>query len=442
MGGRTLAIILAAGQGTRMRSKLPKVMHPVGGLAMVEHVLAAAREAGVDDTALVVAPGATWPDAVLARNAGASAFTQEAQNGTADAVLAARGAFEGPDVGAVVVLFGDNPLITGGTIARVLGAVADGADVAVLGFETAEPYGYGRILRDGDGQVVAIREEKDATDEERLVTLCNSGVMAIRAGAPLQGLDEIGNDNAKGEFYLTDIVAIGRENGWRMVCQEADFAEVMGVNDRAQLAVAEAEFQRRARARVMEGATLQAPETVFFSYDTVIGDDVTIEPNVVFGLGVSVGDGCRVKAFTHLENTRLESDVMVGPFARSRGGASLASGVRIGNFVELKNAQLEAGAKVSHLTYLGDASVGAGANIGAGTITCNYDGANKHRTEIGAGAFIGSNSALVAPVVIGDHAFVGSGSVITDDVPADALAIARGRQATKPGRSPAKREKA
>ncbi|UOM34598.1 bifunctional UDP-N-acetylglucosamine diphosphorylase/glucosamine-1-phosphate N-acetyltransferase GlmU [Acuticoccus sp. I52.16.1] len=432
---QALAVVLAAGKGTRMRSKTPKVLHKVGGRAMVDHVLAAAAEAGVSRAALVVGPEAPW----AAGRAGdaLSLHVQAEQKGTAHAVLAAREAFAA-DLDAVVVLFGDNPLVTAATIDRMVERVVGGADLAVLAFRTAAPTGYGRLLLDENGHVRAIREERDASEEERAVTLCNSGVMAIRAGAPLEALESIGADNAKGEYYLTDLVAIGVERGFDMVWEEASPAEVMGVNDRAQLAEAEAEFQRRARARALETATLIAPETVYFSHDTVIGEDVLIEPNVVFGTGVRVGDGATVHAFTHLVDTVVSPGAAVGPFARSRGGTSVGPGSKIGNFVELKNAALAPGVKISHLSYIGDAVVGAAANIGAGTITCNYDGVAKHRTEIGAGAFIGSNSALVAPVTIGEGAFVASGSVITEDVPANALALARGRQATKPDRSPLK----
>ncbi|ORE95945.1 bifunctional N-acetylglucosamine-1-phosphate uridyltransferase/glucosamine-1-phosphate acetyltransferase [Stappia sp. 22II-S9-Z10] len=427
-----MAVVLAAGKGTRMRSKTPKVLHKVGGLAMVDHVLAAARSAGAAKAALVVGPDAPW--AAERGSDTVSVHVQAEQKGTGDAVLAAKEAFAGAD--AVVVLYGDNPLVTAATIDRMLDRVLGGADLAVLAFRTDAPAGYGRIILGESGNVVAIREEKDASPEERAITLCNSGVMAIRAGAPLNALSAIEANNAKGEYYLTDLVEIGAARGFNMVWEEAPLSEVMGCNDRAQLAEAEAEFQRRARAKALETATLIDPATVYFSHDTVIGEDVTIEPNVVFGPKVSVGDGAKILAFCHLTETVVSPGASVGPFARSRGGAAIGPGAKIGNFVELKNAALATGVKVSHLTYLGDASVGEEANIGAGTITCNYDGVHKHRTEIGAGAFIGSNSALVAPVSIGEGAFVASGSVITEDVPADALAIARGRQATKPDRSP------
>lgn len=435
MNANSLAVVLAAGKGTRMRSLTPKVLFEVGGLSMIGHVLAAVAGAGVRGTALVVAPDSGWAADVAGVDL--TVHVQSEQNGTAHAVLAARTAFDGHD--AVVVLFGDNPLVTAATIDRVLGRIHDGADVAVLAFRTDAPTGYGRVVLGDGGRVDAIVEERDATEVQRAITLCNSGVMAIRSGAPLAALDEIGATNARGEYYLTDLVALGRERGYAMVWEEAPFAEVMGVNDRAQLAEAEAEFQRRARRRALRGATMIAPETVWFSHDTMIGDDVTIEPNVVFGPSVAIEDGAVIHAFCHIEGATIAAGASVGPFARVRPGTVVGPRARIGNFVEVKNAAVAAGAKINHLSYVGDASVGAGANVGAGTITCNYDGRSKHRTVIGEGAFIGSNSALVAPVAIGDRAFVGSGSVITEDVPADALALGRGRQVIKADRSPARR---
>ncbi len=434
MAGKTLAIVLAAGKGTRMRSKVPKVMHKVGGLPMIEHVLGAVRMAGASETVLVVAPDSDWAGTLAQAP---RAFVQDPPLGTAHAVLAAREAFaSAPD--AVVVLFGDSPLITPASIERALARVRGGADIAVLAFRTDTPTGYGRVLM-ADGQVVAIREEADASDAERAVTLCNSGVMAIAGGAPLAALDEIGNANSKGEYYLTDLIAIGRAKGFAMVVAEASAEEVLGVNDRAQLAQAEAVFQDRARRAAMEHATLEAPHTVYFSHDTVLGEDVHVEPNVVFGPGVEVAAGVRIRAFSHLEGARVASGAVVGPFARLRPGADIGPKAHVGNFVEIKNAVLGAGAKANHLTYVGDADVGAGANLGAGTITCNYDGVHKHRTTIGQGAFIGSNSALVAPVRVGERAYVASGSVVTEDVPDEALAIGRGRQVNKPARSPSRR---
>jgi bifunctional UDP-N-acetylglucosamine pyrophosphorylase/glucosamine-1-phosphate N-acetyltransferase len=333
----------------------------------------------------------------------------------------------------VVIAFADTPLVTAETFSRLREPLAAGAAVAVLGFEAKDPHGYGRLIA-ADGRLAAIREEKDATAEERALTLCNAGLMAIRGDLALTLLRRIGNSNAKGEYYLTDIVEIAHASGLTTATVTASEEEVQGVNDRRQLAMAERTMQERLRARAMEGGvTLVAPETVFFSHDTRLGRDVVVEPNVVFGPGVVVDDAVVIHAFSHLEGARVASGASIGPFARLRPGAALGEKSRVGNFVEIKNADLGPGAKVNHLTYLGDATVGPNANIGAGTITCNYDGYGKYRTVVGEGAFIGSNSALVAPVTIGQGAYVGSGSVITEDVPADALALGRGRQAVKEG---------
>lgn len=423
----SLALILAAGQGTRMKSARPKVLHKIGNRPMVGHVLEIARKSGISDAAIVVAPGmADVEQAAYAVHAETRVFLQHEQLGTAHAVLAAREAFD-DFAGDVVVLYGDSPLIRPETLTAIVDTLRDGADLAVLGFEAANPTGYGRLLTDTDGVLVGVREEKDASPEEKSITLCNSGVFAFK-GEQLSGLlDRIGNDNAKGEYYLTDAVEIARGDGLKaaiVVCAEE---EVMGVNSKAQLAVAEAELQARLRTAALEaGVTLVAPETVFLSSDTAFGSDVVVEPNVVFGPGVVVEDGARIRAFSHLEGARVGKNAVVGPYARLRPGADLGESVRIGNFVEVKNATLDEGAKANHLTYVGDAQVGAGANLGAGTITCNYDGYNKHKTTIGKGAFIGSNTALVAPVTIGDGVYVGSGSVISRDVPADALVVTRG----------------
>ena len=428
-GGRSLtAIVLAAGKGTRMRSDLPKVLHAVAGRTMLGHVLAAAREAGATRIAVVVEPGQEAVAAEIARAApGASVHPQVERLGTAHAVLAAREALEaGSD--DVVIAFGDTPLVTGATLTRLRAPLADGAAVAVLAFTAENPIGYGRVLTEG-GRVLAIREEKDASAEERAVTLCNAGLMALSGPHALALLTRIGNANAAGEYYLPDAVALAVDDGLAVAVVPVDEAEAQGVNDRVQLSVAEATIQARlCRAAQIGGATLVAPETVFFSVDTVLGRDVLVEPHVVFGPHVTVGDRCVIHAFSHLEGATLAEGVSIGPYARLRPGAVLETGSRIGNFVEMKNARLGEGAKANHLTYLGDAEIGPGANVGAGTITCNYDGVNKHRTEIGAGAFIGSNTALVAPVSVGAGAIVGAGSVITHSVPADALAIARSRQ--------------
>ena len=430
---RCLAIILAAGEGTRMRSARPKVLHEVAGRSMLGHVLAAAHAAAVEAIAVVVGPGREdVVQAALAQAPSTRVFVQTERRGTAHAVLAARSALdEGFD--DILVLYADVPLIEADTLQRMRATIVQGASVAPLGFRAADPTGYGRLLTDGE-TLLAIREHRDATPAERAVTLCNSGLMALDGRKALALLDRIGTDNAQREFYLTDAVEVARDAGERCVALETAEVEVMGVNDRVQLAAAEAAMQTRLRAAAMRaGAALQAPETVFLSFDTRLGQDVLVEPHVVFGPGVSVADGAVVHAFSHLQGASVGARANVGPFARLRPGAALGPRAKVGNFVEIKSAAIEADAKVSHLSYIGDARVGEGANIGAGTITCNYDGFGKFRTEIGAGAFIGSNSALVAPVTIGDGAFVGSGSVITDPVPSDALALARERQTVKEG---------
>lgn len=427
------AIVLAAGKGTRMRSDLPKVLHKVAGRTMLGHVLAAVRAAGATRVGVVAEPGRSDVAAEIERQApGAGVFAQAERLGTAHAVLAAR-ALLSESADDVIVAFGDTPLVTPETFSRLRAPLAAGASVAVLAFETGNPTGYGRVLTEGE-RVLAIREEKDASPAERQVRLCNAGLMALSGAQALRLLERIGNDNAAGEYYLPDAVALAVADGLAVAVVPVDEQEAQGVNDRVQLAAAEAVVQARLRrAALLGGATLVAPETVFFSHDTVLGRDVIVEPNVMFGPGVSVADGCTVRAFAHLADVRLEAGVKAGPFVRMRGGAVLEQGAEIGNFVELKNTRMGPGAKAAHLTYLGDAEVGAKANIGAGTITCNYDGVFKHRTGIGAGAFIGSNSALVAPVTIGAGALVAAGSVITQNVPDGALAVARGRQDTKPG---------
>lgn len=394
---------------------------------MLGRVMETARESGLEQIAVVVAPGMdAVRDAAEAIHPDVGVFVQEEQLGTAHAVLAAREALADFS-GDAIILYGDTPLLRPQTVRRILNLLGDEADLAVLGFEAQDPTGYGRLITDADGTLVAVREEKDATDEERKVRLCNSGVFAFR-GEYLPGLlERIGNDNAKGEYYLTDAVEIARADGLKtgvVVCPEE---EVMGVNSKVQLAEAEAELQNRLRREAMEaGVTLLAPETVFLCPDTCLGRDVVVEQNVVFGPGVTVEEGARIRAFSHLEEAHVGRDAVVGPFARLRPGTQLGPKVRVGNFVEVKNATMDEGSKANHLTYVGDAHVGAAANIGAGTITCNYDGFQKHRTEIGAGAFIGSNTALVAPIRIGDGVYVGSGSVLSKDVPADALVVTRG----------------
>ena len=428
-----LAVVLAAGEGTRMRSGKPKVLHELAGRSMLAHVLAAVREAGATRVAVVIGPDR----ADVGREAeralpGVEIVVQRDRLGTAHAVLAARAALErGAD--DVIVAFGDTPLIKPSTFTTLRKPLGDGALVSVLGFEARDPSGYGRLVREGD-RLLAIREHRDASEAERAITLCNAGLMGLSGPHALRILDGIGNANAKGEYYLTDAVEVVAAMGAEVVAVVADEDDVLGINDRVQLAGAEAILQGRLRRQAMEnGATLVGPETVFLCADSRIGKDVLIEPHVVFGPGVVIEDGVTIHAFSHLEGARVASGASVGPFARLRPGADLQNGAKVGNFVEIKNAAVGEGAKVSHLTYLGDAEVGPHANIGAGTITCNYDGFFKHRTTIGEGAFVGSNSALVAPVTIGAGAYVGSGSVVTEDVPIDALAVARGRQATKAG---------
>ena len=433
-GRKALAIILAAGEGTRMKSDRPKVLHEVAGRSMLAHVLASVAAAGIENVAVVLGPGRDDVRAEAQRLApGAQAFVQSERLGTAHAVLAAREAIAaGCD--DLLVLFADTPLVTGPTILALREALAEGAGVAVLGFEAANPFGYGRLLRDGAGRLVAIREEKDASDEERKVTLCNAGLMAIDGGRALALLSMIGNQNAKGEYYLTDVVELARAEARDARVVVADESEVLGVNDRIQLAQAEAVAQQRLRRAAMAaGATMIAPETVFLCADTKIGRDVLIEPHVVIGPGVTIADRAVIHSFSHLEGASVGEAAAIGPFARLRPGATLAEKAKVGNFCEIKNANVARGAKVNHLTYIGDAEIGPNANIGAGTITCNYDGFLKYRTVIGENAFIGSNSSLVAPVTIGAGAYVGSGSVVTKDVAPDALAVARGRQIEKAG---------
>ena len=429
-----LIVVLAAGKGVRMQSALPKVLHPIGGRSMLAHVLATAREAGAARLALVVAPGAEAVRAEAAKAApGIAIFEQAQQAGTADAVLAARPALESHR-GDVLVLFADTPLLQASTAARLIGALKAGANLAVLGFEAADPTGYGRLIVDGRGRVTAIREHRDASEEERRITLCNAGAMAFRVQNLAGLLSRIGNGNAKGEYYLTDAVAMATADGLVAMPVTGPAEEALGVNSRAQLAEAEAVFQRRARLRAMEGgATLIAPETVWFSFDTVVGRDVTIEPNVFFGPGVVIEDGAQILANCHMVQARVRAGARVGPFARFRPGADIGTGAHVGNFVEVKNATLEPGAKANHLAYIGDGRVGEGANIGAGTIFCNYDGFNKHFTDVGKGVFVGSNASLVAPLKIGDGAYIGSGSVITKNVEANALALERAPQEERPG---------
>jgi bifunctional UDP-N-acetylglucosamine pyrophosphorylase/glucosamine-1-phosphate N-acetyltransferase len=425
--------VLAAGEGKRMRSSRPKVLHRLAGQSLLAHVLTAVAEAGVSATAVVVGPG---QDEVAAEARAAlpqsGIFTQAERRGTAHAVLAAKAALErGAD--DILVVFGDTPLVRPATLRQLRAALAAGAAVAVLAFRPSDPTGYGRLITAGD-DLIAIREEADASPTERAIGLCNGGIMAFAGASALAILERIGNHNRQGEFYLTDAVAIARELKLRAVVVEGEEDDVRGINTKSQLAEAEAIAQQRLRQAALDaGVTMVAPDTVFLSVDTKFGNDVVVEPYVVFGAKVSVEDGAVIHSFSHLAGAHVGKGVSVGPFARLRPGARLGDGSRIGNFVEVKEALVGAGAKANHLSYIGDAEVGAGANIGAGTITCNYDGSAKHRTEIGDEAFIGSNSALVAPVKIGKGAYVGSGSVITENVPPLALALGRGRQVIKEG---------
>ncbi len=427
-------IILAAGMGTRMRSELPKVLHKAAGRSLVGHVVTAANDLGAARIIVVVGDGAEAIEAEVKGYApDADIVIQSPACGTGDAVSKAMPALDGFD-GTVLVLFGADPLMTQETLGRMKAAIAGGCRLAVLGFDAVDPSGYGRLLTNGPDHVSGIREHADASEEERAITLCNSGVMAFDAALLRDLLPEIGNDNAKGEYYLTDIVGLAHGKDEKVALVTCPEHEIQGVNTRAELAAVEAEFQHRYRQKAMaEGATLVAPETVFLSADTVIARDVVIEPNVITGPGVSIGSGSLIRAFCHIENAQIGDSVELGPYARIRPGTRLAQNVKVGNFVEVKNAHLEQGSKVNHLSYVGDARVGEKANVGAGTITCNYDGVFKHHTEIGRDAFIGSNTMLIAPVNVGDNAMTASGSVINKDVPEGAMAVARASQVNKPG---------
>jgi bifunctional UDP-N-acetylglucosamine pyrophosphorylase/glucosamine-1-phosphate N-acetyltransferase len=430
---QTHLIVLAAGQGTRMNSDLPKVLHPLGGVPLFVHAVEAGR--ALDPARIVLVTGHGGPAVAAAAQSHDETIRiaeQTRQLGTAHAVAAAQGAMAGAE-GLAVVIYGDTPFLTEDTFTAMRAARADGADVVVLGFHAADPGRYGRlILR--DGTLERIVEWKDATPQERAVSLCNSGVVAADAGLLFDLVAAVGNDNAAGEYYLTDIVAIARARGLTATVVTCPEAETLGINTRAELAAAEALFQSRARAAAMDaGVTLIAPDTVHFAHDTLIGRDAVVEPHVVFGPGVTVESGARIRSFSHLEGCHVGDGAVVGPYARLRPGAELGDGAHVGNFVEVKAARLGDGVKANHLSYIGDAEIGAGTNIGAGTITCNYDGVSKHRTVIGRNAFIGSDTMLVAPVTVGDGAMTASGSVITRDVPPGDMAVARARQDNKPG---------
>ena len=428
-GTATAAIILAAGKGTRMGSHQPKALHPIAGRSMLDHLLAACR--GVFGQVVIVA-GPDMP-ALEAAAKGHAVVIQHDRLGTGHAALQAAPLLRS-HAGDVAVLYADNPLITPETLHRLIDRRRH-CDLALLAMRPTDPGRYGRVIRNADGDVDRVVEWADATGSERAEGLCNAGVVCAPARDLFNWLDRVGNANSKGEFYLTDIVGLAHGDGGRVLAVEAPEAELRGINSRIELAEAEATVQARLRRAAMEGGTtLLAPETVFLSLDTQLGTDVVVEPNVVFGPGVRVAPGATIRAFSHLEGCEVQAGAVIGPYARLRPGTVVGRGAHVGNFVELKATQLGDGAKANHLAYLGDCSVGARSNIGAGTITCNYDGLHKSRTEIGAGAFIGSNTALVAPVAVGDRALVAAGSVVTQDIPPDAMALGRARQVNKPGR--------
>jgi bifunctional UDP-N-acetylglucosamine pyrophosphorylase/glucosamine-1-phosphate N-acetyltransferase len=429
----SLTIVLAAGEGTRMQSSVPKVLHPVAGQSLLAHVLGAAPQGADASLAVVIGPDhKAVADEVKRIRPDAASFTQRERLGTAHAVLAARDAIaRGAD--DLLVVFGDTPLISAETFSRLRAPLQSGAALAVLGFRAADPTGYGRLLVEGD-RLVEIREHADATPAQRAIKLCNAGVMAFDGRKALQIIDAIGNANSKSEYYLTDAVTVVRDLGLEAVVIETSEDEVRGINTKTQLAEAEAVMQARLRKAALEaGVTLIAPETVYLAADTTFGKDVTIEPFVVIGPGVSISDGAVIHSFSHIVQASIGKKALVGPYARVRPGTSLGDGAKIGNFVEVKGSTLEAGVKVNHLSYIGDAHLGAKANIGAGTVTCNYDGFSKHKTTIGEGAFVGTNSSLVAPIKIGNRAYIGSGSVITKDVPDDAMAVERSPQTNREG---------
>ncbi len=436
------AVILAAGRGTRMKSDVHKVLHPIAGRAMLDHLMGVLEGLGPARKVVVVGAGREQVEGLVDARGG-EIVVQERQLGTAHAVLQAREHLSGFD-GDVIILYGDTPLIEPETMAHMLDRLHgdDRPAVVVVGFRPKAPLQYGRIIAREDGTIDKMVEYKDATPEERAVDLCNSGLLAARGEDLFPLLAKVGNDNAAGEYYLPDVVMLAAGDGRHSAVIEAEPWEMAGVNSRAELALVEAEWQRRRRLKAMaDGVTLVAPDTVWFAHDTVVGRDTVIEPNVVFGPGVRIGDGACIRAFSHVEGAIVAAGAEIGPFARLRPGAEIGEKAKVGNFVEVKKARLGPGAKANHLSYLGDAEIGAGANIGAGTITCNYDGFFKHRTVIGEGAFIGSNTALVAPVTIGSGAMIGAGSVVTRDVAQDALAVARGDQVEKPGRAKRFREK-
>jgi bifunctional UDP-N-acetylglucosamine pyrophosphorylase/glucosamine-1-phosphate N-acetyltransferase len=429
---KAAAIVLAAGKGTRMKSRLPKVMHRIAGRTLIGHVLDCLAPLGLARVVAVIAPGM---DEVAKEVAPHGVAFQAEQLGTGHAVGSARQALA-DFTGDVLVVYGDTPFVATETLRRMFDRrhAPDDPAIVVLGMRPVDPSGYGRLVLGADGTLDRIVEHKEANDAERAISLCNSGVMAIDGRVVWDLIDRLDNKNAKGEFYLTDIVALARKDGRRCAVVEAPVEELLGVNSRSELAAAEALFQTRRRLSVMvDGATLTDPASVFFAADTKIGRDVVIGPNVQFGLGVEIADDVEIRAFCHIEGARIESGAIVGPFARIRPRSTIGAGAHVGNFIELKGTEIAAGAKANHVSYLGDTTIGPKANIGAGTIVCNYDGFNKTRSVIGAGAFIGSDAVLVSPVTVGEGAIVAAGSVITHDVPPDALAIAREQQIDKPG---------
>ena len=438
-------VILAAGKGTRMKSDRPKVLHPIAGRPMILHLLASVAELDPTRVIVVRAPDASGLDEALAdAPITVETVVQEERRGTGHAVLQAEPLLDGFS-GDLLVLYGDAPLAGSATMRSLLKArtVPPKPSLVVLGMRPEDSGEYGRLITDINGLLIAIVEHRDASLDQRVESLCNAGPLAGPVELIFELLGEVGKDNAKGEYYLTDIARLARGRELACAVIEADSAEAMGVNSRADLAAIELTVQGNLRARAIEqGATLADPAATWFSFDTRLGRDVSVGPNVVFGPGVTVGNGVEIRAFCHLEGATIADGAVIGPFARLRPGTEIGAGARVGNFVEIKNAALEAGAKANHLAYLGDARVGEGANVGAGTITCNYDGMRKSHTDIGAGAFIGSNTALVAPVTVGDGAVVGAGSVVTADVEADAIAVARGEQTVKPGAAKRRREKA
>ena len=422
-----------------MNSSMPKVLHKVAGLEMVNHVVSAAQQARVDFCALVTGNKRELVEKAVGRvlcgeDREVSFFKQHQRLGTANAALAASEALQ-QNFDDVLVLFGDTPLLQPATLQQMRKCLEEGAHVAVLGFRCENPFGYGRLI-EKEGHLIAIREHKEASKDELEINFCNGGIMAVDGGKCLALLEAISNDNLKGEYYLTDMVEIAFKQGLNVVAYEGDEKEILGINTPVELAQAETLWQQRKRKELMlAGVSMSAPETVFLSHDTKIGAETSLEPFQVFGPGVKLGSRIKIRAYCHFEQCTIDDDSDIGPYARLRPGTNISASGKVGNFVEIKNAKVGEGAKVNHLSYIGDAIIGTGANIGAGTITCNYDGVNKHLTQIGADAFIGSNSALVAPVSIGDNAYVGSGSVVTKNAPAESLIVSRARQTTMEGRA-------